>query len=457
MALVLILTTGGSCEPLVKSIEKSKPDYTIFICSDDKAGPIKEAGSHITVDGLGKPCKIRGGAANGGEDRESIVAQTNLGPEEYEKLLTPDADNLAQCYQVATEAILKTRERMPGARICADYTGGTKTMSSALAMAAIDQRGIELYIVSGPRKDLVKVSSGTEMLRQVDWMPIRWMRERYSLEELFKSHDYVACIELIEDLCSKPFPSSETRKTLEGYLSICRGFQAWEEFRHQEAYEFLKPLGKVFGSELAFLSSIIDSYGKYKTQAEAAQDKGEGCPVGMKPNLGLIYDILCNAERRIQRRQYDDAVGRIYRALELLAQTCLLYMNPPIYTSNVKIDRLPEELQPKYHQLHEQMGGDPKGLQIGLFKAYELLKDLNHPLGQIASESHSRMLNLVENRNNSIFAHGLESIEPTKAKEFYQYTCDLVKNTENALKLSSHYEKLPRFPKRTALSLDLHW
>lgn len=331
-------------------------------------------------------------------------------------------------------------------------------MSAALAMAAIDHGDIELYVVSGPRKDLIKVSSGTEMQRQVDWMPIQWMRQRHILEELFKSHDYVACIELIEALCGQSSASTATLKTLEGYLSICRGFQAWEEFRHQEAYEYLKPLGKVLGSELAFLSGIIDSYDKYKLQVAAAQGEGEGCAVGIKPNLGIIYDILCNAERRLNRRQYDDAVGRVYRALELLAQTCLLYMHPPIFTSKVRIDQLPEKLRPKYQQIYEQQGGDVKtGFQLSLLKAYELLYDLDHPLGQVAWKHQSRMKDLLKIRNNSRFAHGLESIEPKNAYEFYRFVSELLNSAEEALKLSARYEKQARFPKKTPLSLDVYW
>lgn len=460
MPLALILTTGGSCEPLVKSIGKSNPDYTIFICSDDKVSPIREVGSHSMVDGPGKPCKLRGGADKGGEDMESIVAQTELGAEYegYEKVFTPDADSLDQCYRVAIEAILKAKERMLGCKIRADYTGGTKTMSAALAMAAIDQGDVELYVISGPRKDLIKVSSGTEAQRLVEWMPIMWMRQRHILEELFKAHDYVPCIELIEELCGQSPRNLETRKTLEGYLSICRGFQAWEEFRHEEALEYLKPYGRVLSRELVFLRGIVNSYRHYGIQVEAAQGEGEGCAVGLNPNLGLIYDILRNAERRLQRRQYDDAVGRIYRALELLAQTCLLYMHPPIFTSNVAIDKLPDKLRAKYQKIYEEQGKDvKKGLRLPLFQAYELLNDLNHPLGKVFLEREGRMKGLLETRNNSIFAHGLKSVEPKKASDFYKFVCELITCTESALKLPARYDKLAQFPEKPPLSLELHW
>lgn len=460
MPLVLILTVGGSWEPLVKAIGDSKPDYTIFICSDNKVGPIKEVGSYIMVDGPGKPCKTREGPVNSGGDRESIVTQTNLGDEYegYEKMSTPDVDNLAQCYHVCIGAISKAKGRIPGCRIRADYTGGTKTMSAALAMAAIDQGDIELFVVSGQRKDLIKVSSGTELLRKVNWMPIHWMRQRHILEGLFKAHEYAACIELINDLSSQSSDNYDTRKTLEGYLSICRGFQAWEEFRHEEALEFLNPYGRVLSSELTFLRGIVSSYRKYEIQVKAALGEGEACAVGVNPNFGLIYDILRNAERRIQKEQYDDAVGRIYRALELLAQTCLLYRHPPIFTSNVAIDKLPDELRAKYQKIYEEQGKDvKKGLQLPLFKAYELLNDLNHPLGKVFLEREGQMKGLLEIRNNSIFAHGLKSVEPKKTNDFYKFVCELITCTESALKLPARYNNQARFPEKPPLSLELPW
>lgn len=35
MRKVLILTVGGSHEPIVKSIKDTKADYVVFLCSDD--------------------------------------------------------------------------------------------------------------------------------------------------------------------------------------------------------------------------------------------------------------------------------------------------------------------------------------------------------------------------------------------------------------------------------------
>lgn len=451
MTTVLILTTGGSPEPLVKSISQIKPDYTIFICSKDQPGPPREMGSYIMVDGPGKPCKIRGGKEKGGEDRESIVVQTGLGAEHeaYEKVITSNPDNLAHCYNASLDAIHKALNLFPGARICADYTGGTKTMSSALSMAAIDHGGFELFVVSGPRKDLIKVASGTEMLRHVDWTPILWTKRRRVLDDLFTVHDYNGCIELIDELAYRMPIGSEQERQLHGYLAICRGFQVWDEFRHSEALEYLEPYGAVMSRELTFLRSIIRSREAYNVQTKAAVGEVDGCAEGVKPNLALVCDILRNAERRLNCGQFDDAVGRIYRALELMAQYVLLYIHPPVFTSDVRLESLPDNLKGKYIEIRKQQANNGKDrLELPLFKAYELLDELNHPLGSLFSERKEEMRNLLQVRNHSIFAHGLDPVPEDKAREFYLFVTSLLEACEKEMKLPGKYESQPQFPKK---------
>lgn len=437
MARVLILTTGGSDKPLVKSIMWSKPDYTIFLCSDDDKGSTPRAGSYKMVDGEGKPCKDEKG------ERESIVRQCKLLPEQYTVKRIKDPDNLGLCYKACLEAINTAREKMPDAKIRADYTGGTKTMTSALAMAAVDDENIEIFIVSGNRPDLVKVSSGTETLRQADWEPILWARQQQSLKELFKSRDYKACIDLIEETCSILPGKSELFSQLNGYLVICRGLQAWEEFRHLEAKELLEAYSQM-KDQLKFLRSIIRSLESYTKQAAAARGEGQGLAVGVKPDLGLVHDILRNAERRLQKRQFDDAVGRIYRALELIADIILLHQDPPLDNSALDIEKLPAELQGKYREMLNLQGGTT--LQLPLFRSWELLAELKTPAGKAFAVSREKMLKLLNFRNSSIFAHGLSPVGEAQAQEFYRYVCNLLSQIEDEMKLSNRYQNQAQFP-----------
>ena len=58
-----------------------------------------------------------------------------------------------------------------------------------------------------------------------------------------------------------------------------------------------------------------------------------------------------------------------------------------------------------------------KKLQIGLTQAYDLLYELKHPAGVIAYKSRNDRLNLLEIRNNSIFAHGLKPVKKERCRK----------------------------------------
>ncbi len=79
--------------------------------------------------------------------------------------------------------------------------------------------------------------------------------------------------------------------------------------------------------------------------------------------------------------QYDDAVARLYRAVEVVAQMLLARRN--IDTSRIKFEDLPPDWQIKYQ---ESMGDD---------------------IGREFRENRN-LRNYLNKRNNSIMAHGLE-------------------------------------------------
>lgn len=439
MSRILILTVGGSDEPLVTSITQTRPVHTIFICSEDAKGPSARPGSYKMVDGKGKPCqdKVKG-------DRESIVAQCGLQPEQYSKIMIKDPDNLGLCYQAAQQALREAREKYPGLIIRADYTGGTKTMTSGLAMAAVDDGVIEIYVVSGNRKDLIKVSSGTETLRQADWEPILWSRQQQSLKELFKARDYKGCVDLIREITSILPGKSELFSRLSAYLAICNGLQAWEEFRHEEARNLLRDYGRQLPNQLIFLNSIIRSRNTYTRQISAARGEGVGCAPGVKPDLGLAHDILRNAERRLQKRQFDDAAGRVYRSLELIADIILLHQDPPLDNSALDVDKLPRHLHEKYREMLKLQREE--FLQLPLYKSWELLAELETPAGAAFAARREKMMKLLLIRNSSIFAHGLSPVGEKDAREFYDYVCDLLAQVEDRMKIPNRYEEQCQFP-----------
>jgi hypothetical protein len=136
---VLLVTVGASPKPIVNSIRRLQPDRVIFLCS-------KAYRSQIIGEGL--PCELIKG--NTVEKLPNIPIQTELGDRfqaNRDLKIIQQADDLTECYQIATETLAKLKQSQPGSVIYADYTGGTKTMSLGLALASLEH-GVNLQVNS---------------------------------------------------------------------------------------------------------------------------------------------------------------------------------------------------------------------------------------------------------------------------------------------------------------------
>ena len=161
MPKILLVTVGGSFQPIVTSIYSLEPDRVIFIASDG------DKGSKSQVIGEGTPCEVRRGTEVI-ERLPNIPMQVGLGERfqpERDLILVQNPDDLAECYRKIYQHIHNLQQE-DSSEILADYTGGTKTLSAALVLAAVDC-GIPLYITIAARDNLVKVERG-EVTQLVD-------------------------------------------------------------------------------------------------------------------------------------------------------------------------------------------------------------------------------------------------------------------------------------------------
>ncbi|KAF3890569.1 MULTISPECIES: hypothetical protein [Nostocales] len=161
MSKILLVTIGGSFQPIITTIQSLQPDRVIFIASDG------EKGSKSQVIGEGTPCEVRRGAEVI-ERLPNIPTQVGLGDRfqpQRDLILVQNPDDLGECYSKIRDRISNLQQENSH-EIMADYTGGTKSLSAAMAMAAIDC-GISLYITIAARDNLVKVERG-EVTQRVD-------------------------------------------------------------------------------------------------------------------------------------------------------------------------------------------------------------------------------------------------------------------------------------------------
>ncbi|MFN7357555.1 MAG: TIGR02710 family CRISPR-associated CARF protein [Pseudanabaena sp.] len=409
MTKILFITVGGSHQPIVTSIKSQNPDRVVFICSDGAKG------SKSQVLGEGKPCEVRKGTEVI-ESLPNIPTQLGLGDRfdaERDLVLIQETDNLKECYRKINQKIREVKQESPRAEIAADYTGGTKTMSVALATAALDSE-INLFITtSTTRQNLIKVESGERTRKATTTGVVVTKTVDKALPVYLQNYNYTAAIADLQNLLQSTELSSDQTRQIDELLDQCEGFDAWDRFDHRVALSRLQPYMRQTNIQPygLFLKKVIASRGLLDKELDTSDGMtGHGYEV--------VEDLLLNADRRASQKRYDDAVGRLYRAIELLEQI-RLFKQYGILTGDVDISKLPAQLQTEYEA--RKASNTKKKLQLALFQSYDLLsKFTEDPLGQLFLVYKDRILNSLETRNNSLFAHGFQPISENSYRAFNQ-------------------------------------
>ncbi len=370
----LVQTVGGSPEPLLRAIATLRPDRVAFVCSGDRGGV---RGSCGQVLGKGKVC----GKPGEPPSLPNIPTQARLGEEQYSlSVYDADPDDLSQCYDRIAGLIQEIRRQDPDARIYCDYTGGTKSMSAALAMAALDDGQVRIMLVTGARRDLTRVEDGTEFLAPVRVESVLIRRLRREVDRLVCRYDYAGAEKILSTYLTDA-PENEQARV---WLLLCRAFDTWDGFDHARAMRLLSSAGDPrLAEHLQFLGRVSRTSGPaWKQEA----------------GYLLAADILANAQRRAAQGRYDDAIARHYRALELVAQT-FLWNEHAIDCGATSKEQVPAELPWKE-------GESDWPLKLGLVKAWDLAAALDGEIASLWSASKGRVLDALTRRNYGILAHG---------------------------------------------------
>lgn len=453
---ILIATVGGSCAPVVCAIRQYEPDLTIFICS---SGP-KPQGTTSLIDGPGNVCGDERrckscGALLGDPHGACIVTQTGLTADCYLKFETDDPDDMSSCFTAVTRAFDEALRRDADAMITADYTGGTKTMSAALMRAATGLYATHatLSIVTGQRDNLRAVQDGTEHAWRQEATQVVLEEQWHVALTLANSYHYASAGAVLDGIArhSRPVPPALRHKT-QTLMDVCAGLNAWDRFDHIGALTKLQVHPHIVGALLANLKYLAKAAQKEqgkgvsqanedesvaKTSATASWDMTRVLPV---------YDLMRNAERRAAQGRHDDAVARLYRALEMLAQA-LLRDAHDLDTSNVDRAKVPESWLTENgygNGVTQRPGTEASRLQIGLRQSYSLLLALDDAVGRTFGEHEQRLSEMLMRRNQSILAHGTRGISAGEYPALHQAASDFI---QQAVAASGLLVRMPdQFP-----------
>lgn len=400
MSRVLLVTVGGSPEPVLHAVRNHNPDEVIFIPS---VKPTLRP-SLDQVIGEGTPCRheLPDGVV---EIRPNLVVQLGLqesfDPERH-LIGIPDPDNLGDAYK----RIRSTCRNLQGSggrhHLIGDYTGGTKTMSTALVMACVELDA-ELSLVTGPRDNLSKVTNQSEGTRAINIGPLRAVRilqER--LPELLAVHAYdqaALSIGLLRTSLGESLPpwAADAADQLLENLNI---LDTWERFRWNDALVRAKrtTLATSFPELIEWWERVWVSRSWLKTSS---------IDIGVATGYELVQDLLLNADRKGTRGLYDDAVARIYRALELLGQSYVQFELGTTENSTWNRGQC-------FLKTGEQV---PTG---SLKELYDWLErnDTKNVLVPQYLRQRDRLSQLRHARNQSLMAHGLIPVKKAQWRSF---------------------------------------
>ena len=379
--VILLCTVGGSHEPILTALRQTTPDFTCFICTD-RDPATGRPGSDVQI--LGKEKCIKARPSDEKPSLPNIPTQAGLRDEQYEVVQVP-ADDLDEVFRILRDAIQNLGRRFPGARLLADYTGGTKTMTAGLVSAALESDGVELQLVTGSRADLIKVRSGMEAVTQANVERVRLERAMQPYVAAWRRYAYAEAQQGLAAL-SRP-RDRDLAARLAMLRDLSRGLDAWDRFDHQAARECLEPYRPRIGASWSLLLAAL----KRLTTEDEIQEPAR------------LFDLWRNAERRAAQGRYDDAVARVYRLLEWSAQW-LLRGRCGIDTGDVPPDRVPPGMA---------LAPNAKGrIQIGLMAAWELLAhhQPDSPAGAFFRAERNALLDWLRMRNQSILAHGFQPV-----------------------------------------------
>jgi CRISPR-associated protein (TIGR02710 family) len=381
MVKVMIVSLGGSVEPLKKSIQNHEPENLIFLASHTSTGL---AGEILNI------LPFKPGVW-------------------YE--ITENPNIMLDCYQAARRCVDRAiKMNVNPEEVTVDYTGGTKVMTASLILATIGHPFHFNYVGGDARtkNGLGTVVDGHEkMFPEMNPWSIFAEEERRQVVILFNRRRFSAVLQIIDNCRMRELPAD-----IADYFScvyyISEGYLLWEQFNHEAAFRKIsRGLEALYARQKSYPDPAIDVFINQVKQNKLFLKRLLDETNKMKIlHPILVDDLMNNARRRMADKRYDDAAARIYRALELYGQVCF-EQTARCSNSAVKPEIIPREIR---EQFVRKFGNDRNILKLPMTATFQYLKHKGHPAGINFFEKYNDIKNVQSNRNDSILAHGIKPV-----------------------------------------------
>lgn len=313
----------------------------------------------------------------------------------YRSIAKPD--DLESCRTHVRAVIRQLRGQLrPGQRLLVNPTSGTKQMTAAAVLAALDEGIGDLVFISGERADGVVVT-GTERLTVFD--PSGYFRER----DLDTARDLFAAgaFEPAARVLARHGTASGSAR------SLCLALHHWRRF--------------------AYANAVTAATGHHEDLRRALAQRAQHAATGA-PSLLLLADVLAWAEHARSLGEAGDCLTLAYKALELAARFALqdTFGLTPLRSGRFPLDAVRATAQSTETDARLTKLGREGEITLGLALACNLLAENDHPLGHAFDED-PRLRQLTFVRNESV--HDLRPPEMSEAQALLDRVRSLLAQT----------------------------
>lgn len=285
-------------------------------------------------------------------------------------------DDLFDCRSAFREVIQRARAEMTlKDRLLVNPTSGTKQMSVAATLAALDEEVGEIVFTVGDRADGIVVT-GTERMAAFETRRFFLERDLAKASELFSAGAFYAAARLLE--------GHEGTQALHG-RERAHCFHEWQRMKYATAASHAARCPGDLARHLAMLSRCD--------------------PL----SLEVLGDLLAGADALLSWGDAEEALARHYRGTEHLAKFRLseaMGLRPP-YRLEVLLDLLPPS-SPLTTELRSRARNGI--LHLGNDLAWRILETQQDPLAA-AFRSNRRLQEGLRLRNESLYGHGQDPVD----------------------------------------------
>ena len=438
----LILTIGQATEPSIKRINTLKPDLVYFIHSTKSK-----------------------------ENALFIIEETNIN--NYRFKLLDDHESVDDAFIKSLECINELEDTY---EIIGDFTVGTKPMVAGLVMACIEKKCKYLYLgesdENSRHEGMGPVISGQEKTKkQENPYETYAINEFRSGREFFDKYQFFASYENFSNAELK-LKLNDLKSRSKIFIKIVRFYDSWDKFNDNldeiDLNIYLQNiiLDKINSDEnlRQYFKNEIPNFYLQMKKNKLFLDKKITNKISDSIRF-YLPDLLNNAQRRIEEGKYDDAVARLYRAMELISQIRLnqynvldkseINENKSFFVDKNKLKKkLSKASLAEVDQV--RISGwkkdNVKLLDLDSGKNYKLLRiltketkfDLTDTTKKLVS-NYYKINKQVQKRNTSILAHGLRPLNKDEAEKLFKLVLNHSKKLCPDIEKEMEISKFPKF------------